>query len=121
MACREHARRLPKLVPLLAHPFRSFILYNRVHNARRLSTEMMVGTEQRHGHSPRNLRRTSLYLDEKDRQLLSSLTRLLGLRRTEILRLALRTLAHRYDLLPSGKEVKRKGADQNTSGSGHAM
>jgi hypothetical protein len=47
----------------------------------------------------RNLRRTSLYLDAQDRHYLGVLTEMLGLQSTEVLRLALRTLAHRYGLL----------------------
>jgi hypothetical protein len=48
--------------------------------------------------SQRDLRRTSMYLDAMDRRYLAELAELLGLRQTEILRLALRTLAHRYRL-----------------------
>jgi hypothetical protein len=52
----------------------------------------------RRGPKERDLRRTSLYLDARDRLYLISLGNLLGLRPTEVLRLALRTLAHRYGL-----------------------
>jgi hypothetical protein len=47
---------------------------------------------------PRDLRRTSLWLDETDRRYLSDLVGFLGLRATEVLRLALRTLAYQYGI-----------------------
>jgi hypothetical protein len=50
------------------------------------------------GAADRALRRTSFYLDDQDRRYLADLVDLLGLRPTEVHRLALRTLAHRYSL-----------------------
>jgi hypothetical protein len=55
----------------------------------------------------RDLRRTSLYMDAQDRHYLASLADLLGLAPSEVLRLALRTLAHRYGLL---RTKKKEGA-----------
>ena len=55
--------------------------------------------------STRNLRRTSLYLDARDRRYLKALAELLGLMPSEVLRLALRTLAHRYGL--TGAKTQR--------------